>query len=202
MITSKWFRFIIAKIYNILRYVIARTLRHMCNLHIKETEISQRRSKRIKNWKIAYSVILSVLSNKTNLILGFSSPLNEWKMVSICFLFPFEGSRLETVVYKKMSTQSLEECKDVCFEDGCCRSVNYQTKSSHQNCELTHGKENEDHGDLVQTVEYEFRGLVYPNRVSTIYTITWLLCTFSLVVARDLLEDRWTDYVTNVVWFM
>ena len=93
-------------------------------------------------------------------------------MVSICFLFPFEGSRLETVVYKKMSTQSLEECKDVCFEDGCCRSVNYQTKSSHQNCELTHGKENEDHGDLVQTVEYEFRGLVYPNRVSTIYTIT------------------------------
>ena len=35
-----------------------------------------------------------------------------------------------------------------------------------------------------------------------IYTITWLLCTFSLVVARDLLEDRCTDYVTNVVWFM
>ena len=31
----------------------------MCNLHIKETEISN-----------------SVLSNKTNLILGFSSPLS------------------------------------------------------------------------------------------------------------------------------
>ena len=28
-----------------------------------------------KNWKITYSVILSVLSNKTNLLLGFSSPL-------------------------------------------------------------------------------------------------------------------------------
>ena len=78
MITSKWFRFIIAKIYNILRYVIARILRHMCNLHIKETEISQKRSKGIKNWKITYSVILSVLSNKTNLILGFSSPLIRW----------------------------------------------------------------------------------------------------------------------------
>ena len=39
---------------------LARILRHMCNLHIKETEIS---------------VILSVLSNKTNLILGFRSPL-------------------------------------------------------------------------------------------------------------------------------
>ena len=64
---------IIAKIYNILRYVIPQ---HMCNLHIKETEISQKRSKGIKNWKITYSVIVSVLSNKTNLILGFSSPLN------------------------------------------------------------------------------------------------------------------------------
>ena len=31
----------------------------MCNLHIKETEISQKRSKGIKNWKITYSVILS-----------------------------------------------------------------------------------------------------------------------------------------------
>ena len=47
----------------------------MCNSHIKETEISQKRSKGIKNWKITYSVILSVLSNKTNLILGYSSPL-------------------------------------------------------------------------------------------------------------------------------
>ena len=77
MITSKWFRFIIANIYNILQYVIARILRHMCNLHIKETEISQKRSKGIKNWKITYSVILSVLSSKTNLILGFSSPLTQ-----------------------------------------------------------------------------------------------------------------------------
>ena len=49
MITSKWFRFIIAKIYNILRYVIPHKLRHM---FIKETEISQKGSKGIKNWKI------------------------------------------------------------------------------------------------------------------------------------------------------
>ena len=52
------------------------TIRHMCNLHVKETEISQKLSKGIKNWKITYSVILSVISNKTNLILEFSSPLN------------------------------------------------------------------------------------------------------------------------------
>ena len=75
MYILKWFRFIIAKIYNIFRYVIPHKLRHMSNLHIKETEISQKRSKGIKNWKITYSVILSVLSNKTNLTLGFSSPL-------------------------------------------------------------------------------------------------------------------------------
>ena len=48
---------------------------HLCNLHIKETEISQKRSKGIKNCKITYSVILSVLSNKTNMVLGFNSPL-------------------------------------------------------------------------------------------------------------------------------
>ena len=69
-----YFCFIIGKIYNILRYVIPRILCHTCNLHIKETEISQKRSKGTKNWKIIYSVILSVLSNKTNMILGFSSP--------------------------------------------------------------------------------------------------------------------------------
>ena len=64
-----------SKDYNILWYIIARILCHLRNLHIKETEISQKRSKGIENWKITYSVILNVLSNKTNLILGFSSPL-------------------------------------------------------------------------------------------------------------------------------
>ena len=63
--------------YNILRYIIASILRHMCNLHLKETEISRKRSKGIKTWKITYSVLSGVLSNKTNLILGFSSPLKE-----------------------------------------------------------------------------------------------------------------------------
>ena len=43
-------------IYNILQYVIDHKLRHICNLHIKETEISLKRSKGMKNWKIIYSV--------------------------------------------------------------------------------------------------------------------------------------------------
>ena len=41
--------FITEKIYNILGYVITHVLRHLCNLHIKETEICQKRRKRIKN---------------------------------------------------------------------------------------------------------------------------------------------------------
>ena len=44
-------------IHNILRYVIDHKLRHMCNLHIKETEISQKRSKGIKNWGFGGSVV-------------------------------------------------------------------------------------------------------------------------------------------------
>ena len=74
MYILKWFRFIIAKIYNILRYVIART---------------QKWSKGIKNWKITYSVILSVLSNKTNLILGYSSPLKLTMNILLCGMFAF-----------------------------------------------------------------------------------------------------------------
>ena len=57
----------------------------MWNLDIKETEISQKRSKGIKNWKITYSVILSVLSNTTNLILGFSSPLKFTPCIRILY---------------------------------------------------------------------------------------------------------------------
>ena len=41
---------------------------NMFNLHIKQTEISQKRSKKTKNRKRCYFVILSVLLNKTNLI--------------------------------------------------------------------------------------------------------------------------------------
>ena len=37
----------------------------MFNLHIKQTEISQRRSKETKNCKRCYFVVLSVLLNKT-----------------------------------------------------------------------------------------------------------------------------------------
>ena len=61
------------------------------NSNIKETEISQKRSKGIKNWTITYSVILSVLSNKTNLILGFSSPLRNQKTFSV-FLYSYRDT--------------------------------------------------------------------------------------------------------------
>ena len=38
---------------------------NMFNLHIKQTEISQKRSEETKNCKSCYFVILSVLLNKT-----------------------------------------------------------------------------------------------------------------------------------------
>ena len=67
--------FIIAEIYItlILRYVIARILRHMCNLHIKEKEIS----------------------NKKNLILGFNSPILLYDSV---FRY-FHESQFKLLVY-------------------------------------------------------------------------------------------------------
>ena len=40
----------------------------MFNLHIKQTEISQKQSKGTKNCKGCYFVVLRLLSNKTNLI--------------------------------------------------------------------------------------------------------------------------------------
>ena len=92
MITSKWFRFIIAKIYNILRYVIPLILRHMCNLHTKET------------------VILSVLSNKTNLILGFSSPLNTH----------FESSTCSLLLWRHLTGQVIITGLIVIYWNWCC----------------------------------------------------------------------------------
>ena len=72
MYILKWFRFTIAKIYNILRYVIARILRHMCNFaYQRNWNISKTKQGNQKLKDITYSVILSVLTNKTNLILGF-----------------------------------------------------------------------------------------------------------------------------------
>ena len=50
---------------------------------MKETEISEKSTKGIKNWKINYSAILSVPSNKTNLILVFSSPLINLDIISV-----------------------------------------------------------------------------------------------------------------------
>ena len=44
------------------------TVTKMFNLHPKQTEISQKRSKKIENCKRCYFIILSVLLNKTYLI--------------------------------------------------------------------------------------------------------------------------------------
>ena len=71
MITSKWFIFIIAKIYNILQYVIPHVPRHMYNLHIKETEICQKRSKGNKklkdNWGVVYIFITATTDTQNDI---------------------------------------------------------------------------------------------------------------------------------------
>ena len=62
--------------YNILRYIIPRILRHMCNIS-KTKQGNQKRNDNL----LCY---LSVFSNKTNLILGFSSPLTNRLHFSVC----------------------------------------------------------------------------------------------------------------------
>ena len=112
----------------------------MCNLHITKTEISQKRSKGIKNWKITYSVILSVLSNKTNLILDFrvelvSCLLVELSFSCLFFLFPFSDFAIivycmmassVTIIHQNWTNQSKwrkdEDVVPLLFEPGlqCC----------------------------------------------------------------------------------
>ena len=59
------------------------------------------------------------------------------------FLFVFEGKNkhLKALVYKENITQSIEDCKNLCVEDACCRSINYRGSppSGEENiCELFH----------------------------------------------------------------
>ena len=49
------------------------------------------------------------------------------------------GRRLDSIVYKKERNQSVTGCKNLCFQDDCCRSLNYNKGSSddnRENCEL------------------------------------------------------------------
>ena len=118
-------------------------LRHMCNLHIKETEISQKRSKGIKHWKITYCVILSVFLNKTNLILGYSSPLRSsygppkiaqstlfhviWRGIGISFQSAIIASRLTLIDYDNATAQSY--CASL--KNAICLSVRHNVIVGH-----------------------------------------------------------------------
>ena len=86
------------------------------------------------------------------------------------FLFVFEGGkRLNAFVYKKNITQRIEECKNLCVEDDCCRSINYRNNppgGEEKICELlltvnvnTHSWELEDKPG------YKHQKLIYPDRV-------------------------------------
>ena len=84
------------------------------------------------------------------------------------FLFVFEGDkRLNAFVYKKNVTQSIEECKNLCVEDDCCRSINYREDSpsgEEKICELFHTVR-ERSWDLEDKQGYKHQKLDYPDRV-------------------------------------
>ena len=103
-------------------YVICVICKEIC----KETEISQKRSKGIKHWKITYSLILSVLSNKANLISGFSSLLNKKLSFDIdlyrAFIF-FKKKCLTGI--KRRSEFEYTELHNRVFENPLCKSLMY-----------------------------------------------------------------------------
>ena len=84
------------------------------------------------------------------------------------FFFVLEGGkRLNAFVYKKNITQSIEECKNLCVEDDCCRSLNYRKISPSEEekiCELFHTVK-EQYWQLEKEPGYRHRKLNYPDRV-------------------------------------
>ena len=80
---SFWFPCFVFWDISVLRYVIPRIYYVICVICISK---KLKYLKGIKNWKITYYVILSVLSNKTNLILRFSSPLKHPEILGVMWL--------------------------------------------------------------------------------------------------------------------
>ena len=74
---------------------------------------------------------------------------------------------MNAFVYKKNITNSIEECKDLCVEDDCCRSINYRnnTPSGEENiCELFRTVK-EQSWVLEEEQGYKHQDLIYPDRV-------------------------------------
>ena len=74
---------------------------------------------------------------------------------------------MNAFVYKKSITQSIEECKNLCVEDDCCRSINYRNNppsGEEKICELLLTVKVKSR-ELEKEQGYEHHKLEYPDRV-------------------------------------
>ena len=86
------------------------------------------------------------------------------------FLLIFQGGkRSNDFVYKKKITQSIEDCKNLCVEDDCCRSINYRNNPPSGEvkiCELLLTvREYTYTWELEDKTGYKHQKLIYPGRV-------------------------------------
>ena len=84
------------------------------------------------------------------------------------FLLIFEGGKsLNAFVYKKNIIQNIEECKNLCVENDCCRSINYRNNApsgEEKICELFRTVKVKS-WELENEQSYEHHKLKYPDRV-------------------------------------
>ena len=74
---------------------------------------------------------------------------------------------MKAFVYKKNTTQSIEECENLCVEDDCCKSINYRKdppSGEEKICELFHTLK-VHYRELEDKPGYKYQKLNYPDRV-------------------------------------
>ena len=84
------------------------------------------------------------------------------------YYFVCAGRRLNTAVLKKVHALSGPECVLHCFNDTCCRSVNFNKRcKSPGNCELLHDVPSEKPGNVIFDEGFDNLVLLQPSRVSS-----------------------------------
>ena len=76
---------------------------------------------------------------------------------------------MNAFVYKKNITQSIEECKNLCVDDDCCRSINYRKiapSGEEKICELLLVVDVDSNSwELENKPGFKHQKLLYPDRV-------------------------------------
>ena len=82
------------------------------------------------------------------------------------------GQRLNTTVHKRFNASSKFDCGFHCYDNTCCRSVNFRnipSEDGRENCELLHAVGREEPGNLQQNETYDYFIMVQPERVSGVH---------------------------------